>query len=249
MSVIGSDLVVYMANNKPTSDSSIAGGDINSYIRATFEDPSSTVAISFVSTSALDVQDVSVTGRNAGGSITSETITLSGITSVDSSNTYERILTCVLSSGAAGIVTVSGIAVNKLTDIPATESGFCRPFYDATASSSVSKTLYDKVFVKNNNVSSTLNNATLIEVSSGLYAKIDFGLEDIQNSSQTVTNRTTAPTGLGGGALVYGAGPSGMVGDELVAANYQGVWLQLSLSAGETATNSYYQVQVSGTTA
>jgi hypothetical protein len=246
MSVSGADLVVYMANNKPTNDSSIAGGNINSYIRATFDDPSSTVAINFFSTSALDVQDVSVTGRNAGGSITSETITLNGISTVVTSNTYERILTCVLSSGAVGVITASGDGVNKLTDIPATESGFCRPFYDATASSSVSKTLYDKVFVKNNNGTSTLNNATLIEVSSGLYSKIDFGLEDDKQSDQTIINRTTAPTGIGGG---FGAGPSGMVSSELAAADYQGVWLQLSLSAGETATNSFYQVQVSGTTA
>tara|TARA_R110000824_G_scaffold10866_5_gene47616 strand:- start:10109 stop:10825 length:717 start_codon:yes stop_codon:yes gene_type:complete len=238
-----------MAMNKPTSDSTLAGGDINSSIRATFDDPSSTVAINFLSTSAIDVQDVSVTGRNAGGTIIGETVTLNGTNTVATSNTYERILTCVLSSGAAGVITASGNGVNKLTDIPVAESGFCRPFYDATASSSASKTLYDKVFVKNNNGTSTLNNATLIEVSSGLYSKIDFGLEAIQNSSQTVTNRTTAPTGLAGVALVYGAGPSGMVGDELVAENYQGVWLQLSLSAGETATNSYYQVQVSGTTA
>ena len=246
MAVSGADLVIYMTNNKPTSDSSIAGGNINSYIRATFDDPSSTVAVNFSSTSALDVQDVSVTGRNAGGSITSETIGLSGTTTVATSNTYERILTCVLSSGAAGVVTASGDGVNKLTDIPATESGFCRPFYDATASSSTSKTLYDKVFVKNNNSTSTLNNATLIEVSSGLYSSIEFGLEKDKKSAQTISNRTSVPTGIDGG---FGAGPSGMGDDELTAGDYQGVWLKLSLSAGEAATNSFYQVQVSGTTA
>jgi hypothetical protein len=246
MSVSGADLVVYMALNKPTDDSSTAGGDINSYIRATFDDPSSAATIKFVSASVLDVQNVAVTGRNAAGSITSETLALSGTTTVTSSNTYERILTCVLSSGAAGVITASGNGINKLTDIPASESGFCRPFYNATASSSSSKTLYDKVFVKNNNGSSTLNSATLIEVSSGLYSSINFGLENTKQSNQTVTNRTTAPTGIGGG---FGAGPSGMVGNELAAADYQGVWLKLSLSAGEAATNSFYQVQVSGTTA
>ena len=246
MSVSGTDLVVYMAMNKPTNDTSLAGGGINSYIRATFDDPSSTVAINFSSSSALDVQNVSVTGRDSGGSISSETITLSGTTTVSTSNTYERVLTCVLSSGAAGTVTASGNGVNKLAEIPITESGFCRPFYDATASSSDSKTLYDKVFVKNNNSTSTLNNATLIEVSSGLYSNINFGLEDTKQSDQTIANRTTVPTGIGGG---FGAGPSGMVDSELTAGDYQGVWLQLSLSAGETATNSFYQVQVSGTTA
>ena len=133
-----------------------------------------------------------------------------------------------------------------MAEIPITESGFCRPFYDATASSSDSKTLYDKVFVKHNNSTSTLNNATLIEVSSGLYSNINFGLEDTKQSDQTIANRTTVPTGIGGG---FGAGPSGMVDSELTAGDYQGGWLQLSLSAGETATNSFYQVQGSGTTA
>ena len=162
MAVSGADLVVYMAMNKPTNDFSTAGGGINSSIRATFDDPSSAATLKFFSTSTSDTQNVSVTGRVAAGTITSESITLSGTTTVTSSNTYERILTCVLSSGAAGIVTASGNGVNKLSDIPATESGFCRPFYDATASSSASKTLYDKVFVKNNNSTSTLSNATLI---------------------------------------------------------------------------------------
>ena len=93
MSVSGTDLVVYMAMNKPTNDTSLAGGGINSYIRATFDDPSSTVAINFSSSSALDVQNVSVTGRDSGGSISSETITLSGTTTVSTSNTYETVLT------------------------------------------------------------------------------------------------------------------------------------------------------------
>jgi len=246
MSVSGADLVVYMALNKPTDDSSTAGGDINSYIRATFNDPTSAATVKIVSTSASDSQNVAITGRNSAGAITSETLGLSGTTTVTSANTYERILTCVLSSGAAGVVTVSGNGVNKIADIPATESGFCRPFYDATASSSASKTLYDKVFVKNNNSATTLNNATLVEVSSGLYSKINFGLENIKQGSQTISNRLSVPTGISGG---YGAGPSGMVGDELAASDYQGVWLQLSLGAGEAAANSFYQVQVSGTTA
>lgn len=246
MSVANSDLVIYMALNKPTDDTGTAGGDINSSIRATFTDPSSAATIKFVSTSAVDLQNVAVTGRNAGGSIVSETLAINGTTTVTSSNIYERILTCVLSSGAAGVITASGNGVNKVADIPIGESGFCRPFYDATSSISTTKTLYAKVFVKNNNSTSTLENATVIEVSSGLYSKIDFGLEDSKQSNQTVTNRTTAPTGIGGG---FGVGPSGMVGSTLAAADYQGMWLKMSLGAGESAANSFYEVQISGTTA
>ena len=118
MSISNSDLVIYMASNKPTNDTSLAGGDINSSIRATFTDPSSAATIKFVSTNALDVQNVAVTGRNAGGSIISETLAINGTTTVTTSNIYERILTCVLASGAAGVITASGNGVNKITDIP-----------------------------------------------------------------------------------------------------------------------------------
>ena len=245
MSISNSDLVIYMASNKPTNDTSLAGGDINSSIRATFTDPSSAATIKFVSTSALDVQNVAVTGRNAGGSIISETLAINGTTTVTTSNIYERILTCVLASGAAGVITASGNGVNKITDIPIGESGFCRPFYDATSSLGSSKTLYDKVFVKNNNSITTLQGASVIEVSSGLYSNIDFGLEDSKQSNQTIANRTVAPTGVSG---VFGVGPSGMVGSTLAAADYQGIWLKMSLAAGESAANSFYEVQISGTT-
>lgn len=246
MSVTGADLVVYNSLDTPVNDTSTAGGDINAYMRATFDDPTSAATIAFFSTSALDVQNVSVTGRSSAGAVISEALAMSGATTVTSSNTYERILTCALASGAAGTVTVSGTSVNKITDIPTAETGFRRPFYDATASTDDAKTLYEKVFVKNNNSSSTLSNATLIEVSSGLYSSIAFGIENNKKSSQTISNRTSVPTGIGGG---FGSSPSGFGDDELTAGDYQGVWLKLSLTAGEGATNSYYQVQVSGTTA
>ena len=40
-----------------------------------------------------------------------------------------------------------------------------------------------------------------------------------------------------------------MVGSALAAGDSQGLWLQLSLGAGEVASNSFYEVQISGTTA
>ena len=246
MSVSGADLVIYNTLYNPVNDTSTAGGAIDASMRATFDDPTSAATVTFVSTSASDTQNVAVTGRNTAGGITSESIVLSGTTTVTSSNTYERILTCALSSAANGTVTVSGTSVNKITDIPVAETGFRRPFYDAIAITSSSKTLYEKLFIKNNNSTTTLSNATLIEVSSGLYSSIDFGIENDKQSSQTISNRTAVPTGIGGG---FGSSASGLVGDQLGAGDYQGVWLKLSLSAGEAASNSYYQVQVSGTTA
>ena len=91
-----------------------------------------------------------------------------------------------------------------------------------------------------------MNSANIIEVSNCLYSKISFSLEDKKQSNQTISNRLSVPTGVTGG---FGSGPSGVVDSALLAGDYQGVWFKLSLDAGETAQNSFYEVQVSGTTA
>ena len=41
MSVVNTDLVIYTASGMPENNTSMAGGDINSGIRASFDDPSS----------------------------------------------------------------------------------------------------------------------------------------------------------------------------------------------------------------
>ena len=76
-------------------------------------------------------------------------------------------------------------------------------------------------------------------------AKISFGLEDTKKSNQTIANREAVPTGITGG---FGAGPSGIVNDILSIGDYQGVWFKLSLDANEASINSFYEIQVSGTT-
>ena len=246
MAVSSANLVIYTAANMPEDDSSTAGGAINSGIRATFTDPASATTIQFVSTSASDTQNVVLTGRNAAGAIISETIALDGTNPKTGTNTYERVLKCILASAAVGTVTVSGTSESAtVTDIPPLESGFRRPFYDATASAVSTVNLYEKVFVMNNNTSSTLNNATLTEVSNGLYNKINFSLENAKQATTSVANRTIAPGSTG----PFGTGPSGMVSNELTARDYQGVWMNLTMAAAEPAQNSYYEVQISGTTA
>ena len=246
MAVSSSNLVIYAAANMPEDDSSTAGGAINSGIRVTFADPASPATIQFISTSVSDAQNVVLTGRNAAGAVISETVALDGINPKTGVNTYERVLKCILASPAVGTITVSGTSeAAKVTDIPPLENGFRRPFYDATASAVSTVNLYEKVFVMNNNTTSTLNSATLTEVSNGLYNKINFSLEDAKQATTSVANRTIAPGSTG----PFGEGPSGMVGNELTGRDYQGVWMKLTMAAAEPAQNSYYEVQISGTTA
>jgi len=246
MSVTSGDLVVYTASGMPEDNTSIVGGDINTGIRASFDDPSSASQIIIYSSSGEDTsQSLALTGRTAAGVIIAESMSLNGENHITSSQTYSRILKAYLSPTTAGIVTVSGSSVNKIANIPVGESGFRRPFYDATADASIAKTYYEKVFVKNNNTTAALTDANVLEVNAGLASKIDFGLEETKKAPQTIANREAVPTGVTGG---YGNGPSGIVDSMLLVEDYQGIWFKLSLSAGEAATNSFYEVQISGTT-
>lgn len=247
MSVINTQLVVYVSSGMPENDTSMVGGVIDSGVRASYDDPSSPNQIIIYSTSGEDTsQTFNLTGRTAAGTLVSESMSLNGNVQVTSAYTYERILKAYLDTIAVGVVTVSGNSVNTITDIPVGESGFRRPFYDVLSNIDEARIYYEKVFVKNNNIVNTLADATLIEVpNTGLAAKIDFGIEDTKQAAQTTANRLAVPTGVTGG---YGNGPSGIVNDELLAQDYQGVWLKLSLDAGETAINSFYEVQISGTT-
>jgi len=105
--------------------------------------------------------------------------------------------------------------------------------------------LYDKVFIKNNNTSTALNNVTVTEVVTGIYSIVEFGLENTKQSNESVVSRTSAPTGVS----VFGSGASGLPQDGyLNPLDFQGVWLQLDLTAGASSQNSFYRLQVDGTT-
>jgi hypothetical protein len=246
MSVVNTDLVIYTSANMPEGNTTIAGGDINSGIRASYDDPSSPNQIVVYSSSASDTsQNLTLVGRTAAGIDINESLSLNGTANITTSYIYERILKANLSDVTVGIITVSGNSINKIADIPIGESGFRRPFYDATASADVAKTYYEKIFVKNNNSTSALTEAKVTEINLGLASKIEFALEDTKKDDQTIANRESVPTGITGG---FGDGPSGIVNEQLLAGDYQGIWCKLSLEAGEPAINSFYEVQISGTT-
>ena len=165
MSVTTSDLVVYTASNMPEDNTSLVGGGINSGIRASFDDPSSDAKIVVYSSQVADTgQALSLTGRNSAGLIITESIILSGTSHISSVYVYNRILKTSLDSLAVGNVSVSGSGVNKITTIPVGESGFHRPFYNATARAATAKTYYEKVFIQNRNSVSALNNAKILSL-------------------------------------------------------------------------------------
>ncbi|MHA2083027.1 MAG: hypothetical protein ACXABD_04675 [Candidatus Thorarchaeota archaeon] len=243
MSVTQSDIVFYSSQNMPQNDLSTVGGDINSGIRVVFEDISVTGLISAGSSDPSDSGNLTVTGRNSAGIILSENISLSGTTLVSGSQVFERILSCKTDYVVSGNVSVSGTELVGI--IYSNESGFERVFYDASANAlgGADKTLYEKVFLKNNNQSTALNNVELTEVVTGLYSIVQFGLENVKQSTETTINRTNPPTGVS----VFGSGSSGLPQDGFLnPLDYQGIWLQLYLEDGASSNNSFYRLQVQG---
>jgi len=199
MSITANDLVFYASANMPQDDSSPAGGDINTGLRVVFEDIPVTGIVRAVSNSAADSGNLTVVGRNNVGVIVSDTFGLSGTTPVSGTQVFERVLVATVDALATGNITLSEPVSSSsgIGTIYANESGFLRPFYDATAEpfGGSNKVLYEKVFLKNNNSVNTLLNANITEISSGLFSIIDFGLEKSQQYVEFVGNRTTAPTG------------------------------------------------------
>ena len=248
MSVTASDIVIYYCENKPTTDLTTAGGAIDSGVRATFTDIAATDVVEISGTNASDTGVVTVGGRNSAGIIVSENITMSGLTLVSGSQSFERILSVYNDTTANGNIIVRDASTDTtIGTVFANESGFQRVFYDATANAAggADKTLYDKVFIKNNNTATALNNVTVTEVVTGLYSVVQFGLENTKQSSETTLNRTNAPTGVS----VFGSGASGLPQDGFLnPLDFQGVWLELDLPNGASSQNSFYRLQVDGTT-
>ena len=92
---------------------------------------------------------------------------------------------------------------------------------------------------------SDFRNGLIIKFKNDLYSIVEFGLTQVKQDSETTLNRTNAPTGV----LSYGSGSSGLPETSyLNPFDYQAVWLKLDLTAGASSQNSFYRLQVDGTT-
>ena len=269
MSVSASDLIVYGSGTMPTADTGTSGGAINLATKILTADISSTDNVEILSTASGDTSlSVVVEGRLASGAITTETIVTNGsngTTVVDGSTQFERILR-VTFPAHAGTITVrkdsagGDVAVAEGSGTTATGTTVTkvhRLFYDATANATggADKIFYEKVFVRNNNATKALLNATITGAETSTTI-INFDLEDEDNGNNTSTNRLTAPTGsdmLGGSFTADDAEKAvnetdgGGAGD-LGAGSAIGVWLQLTLEDGLAAGETVYTLTTAGST-
>lgn len=133
---------------------------------------------------------------------------------------------------------------------PAYEILDCRrPFYNAAAEpvSGSERKYFEKVFPHNLNTTTALTTATIDEVDEGLYTSVAFDLESTLDGTDTngaSNNRQTE------GDLVsytFDSTEKNVANSQnLSSGSGQGLWMELTLAAGASATNSFYKVLVSG---
>jgi hypothetical protein len=254
MAVSLTDIVVYGAANTAEADGSTHGGAINTAVRYVFSD--STLAntlntnIKAYSSLAADDSHLAIVGRDSTGVIVSGIVPLSGVTTVTNHVTFERILKLKSLGGTHhGTISVSGVGTSAI--LGAMESGvneIRRPFYNVSAdpSSGSSKDFYEKVFVKNNNATNALLEVTVAE-SGDPTGKVTFALASGQNDTQSIANRrSTPPTFITSDG--FSSSDKTIPGTNLLPSSGIGVWLKLTLAAGDSATKSTYTLGVNGNT-
>ena len=128
---------------------------------------------------------------------------------------------------------------------PAEEFAIRRPFYGAEAdiAGGSERNYYEKVFIKNNNGSIALTGATVAELSDPS-GKITFALEGSLDGTDTSTDRVTAP----GGYTFNSSSKNVANSQSLTAGAAQGMWLNLTLAAGDAAAKSSWAPRIQGST-
>ena len=245
MSILASELKAYQAANMPEDDTATVGGAIAPTGLVEFTDVAANDDLEALSDDAADTMNLTITGRNAAGAIVSETKALTGVTAVIFSTlgVIERVLKIVLASAAAGTVTVRrSVAGATVVAIPAGKTSVRRMFYDS-ASEAGSTTRYEKLFMKNENATLTLNSAAL-ELTADPAATIRIGGAPAVDDTATAANRKTAPASV---TFVDDGVSQSVPGGVLAAGSGIGVWAEMVRGAAAAAIKNTFSVELSGT--
>ena len=246
MSVASGDLRVFSCLLPSWGDGVTVGGAIDTGTLMLFDAPTYANApgLPNSNTSGIYVQStwasdkglgiyVLVSGRNAGGSIITECIPLSGTSissgrlgiggngssgAIDAANYYERILgisfpsgTALNAGGHSGIISIYAADATQLADLPSGVSGVRRPFLNVSSQTNSGIVYFEKVFIRNLNVINNLQSAYVSYVSNTLSNNVSFALDSGLNTSWTIPNRQywIMQSGLQTGNPAGGSGVSG----------------------------------------
>lgn len=244
MSIAASDIVFYNSAAMTVDSTTTTGGAIDPLRRPDYTQISSAEKVDIHSSSAGDTsQTVTLTGRKVDGSVASETLTLNGVTTVNGANTYERILKVELSATCAGTVTIVGhTSATTFRVIPVGERGFQAVFQQLASDPSLQTDWFEKIFIKNTNGSLALT-SSVVKENADPSNVITFALAAALDDTATVTNRVTSP------ALTFNGSNKNVPNSQnLSAGSAIGVWLDLTLAAGNAALKTTWTGEIDGNT-
>lgn len=250
MAVQATDIVYYgsatMAEDDVTTQ---IGGAIDLTTVVTFTRLDAQGTVEMVSDNGGDTMNLTVTGRKADGTIASETLALNGLTVVDFTTTFKRLLKAELATAATGTVTLrkDGDAGDLMVFKPGVTT-IRRPFYAVAADEAggAARTYYEKIFVRNNNATDALIGAE-VSFPTNPGTRLAWALEAALGGSDTNgvgNDRQTAP-----GGYTFDQTTKAVAGSDLTPLAAQGVWLEQSLAAGLAAGDDEAQIRTAGTTA
>lgn len=248
MPIAESDLHAYGAANHPEDESSSVGGAIDLGTKIVFTDIAATDEVEAVSSAGGDTMNLTVRGRNAAGEIVTETKALTGTSPItfSSMGAIERFLSATLASTASGTVTIRRATGD--TTIATMEPGIDhvrRLFIEAFSDPDSAKEYHEKFFFKNEHGSLTGTNAEIREASA--YSADDsetmeFAVEDAVDDTGTAANRLTEPTGITGDG--FSGSAKDLPGSALAAGEAIGVWVKMTLPAGNGPVKNTYELEL-----
>lgn len=250
MGILASELKFYGSAVMPDDDTVNAiGGVIDTTRKVEFTQMTANSQLEVISDNAGDnTQTVTVTGRKADGTVASEAAALNGTTVVALGATvFERILKVTLSAAATGIVTIRDTG-GAGSDWATLEPGITElrvPFYGAAAdvAGGAARTYFEKIFVKNTNATLALTTAQVLEQADPS-GKVTFGLAgtlDDTGTNGAGNNRQVAPVGV-----IFDNAAMNVATGDLLSGSAQGIWLKLSLAAGDAAQKTSYTPRITG---
>lgn len=214
MSVAASDLQVYGAANMPEADSGTVGGAVDLNVKVVFTDLAANDTIDFDSDDSGDTDQVyRVYGFNATGARITEDFDLNGLSLVTGVETFERINKVVKQSGSAldGTVTITehsgGLTMATMEGAADAGAGseideVRKPFYNAASDPDAAKDLYEKVFFRNNNGSTTLVDAIVSLMDSPVFSSPTATTVDVTSASGQKLLSIASTTGFTSGLSI-----------------------------------------------
>lgn len=241
MTISVGDLEFFASLNRPLNDTDPGGGGIDLTVRVLTSINFDNSKVKLISTSALDIQDCVIRGRDKGGYERTETVTLNGTIPVFSRTIFATILELLLNTVAIGIVSVKEIDDTLFHTVTIGEKGATSMFKYTYSSEGHTVVSYDKLFVKNTNDSDDLTDVA-VKLSVDDNSVLALGIAGSVNDSVSIATRLIVPVGI----VFYEIEELAQLNNDLTSGEYLGIWLKQTLIRNSLFTDPSYEISVMG---